>query len=111
MTLPLAVETDKALLRFNLKMFKNGHIDEMKLSLPIKVCICLREQGCWFFAFAISSIVLALLSSGRHHVRSLVLNQMPKTFPCFEHPNALSRSGLSLASSKFIESQISLYVL
>ncbi len=92
-------------------MLRNGHIEELKFSLPINDWICKTVADGSCPTLMISAIVILLLSSGRHQVRSEVLKRMPSTFPFFEQPNAFSKFRHSYANFKLIDSHISLYVL
>jgi hypothetical protein len=85
----------------NLNVFRNGHIEEMKLSLLATDCICNVDTMGALRRFTISDIVFLLLSSGRLQDSVRVLKNIPRTFPSFEHPKALSRSGHCFASSMF----------
>ncbi len=57
--------SDRDAIKLNLNVFKNGHIEEMKLSLPATDCICKVDTMDAWRRFTISDIVFRLLSSGR----------------------------------------------
>ncbi len=55
----------KDAFKLNLNVFRNGHIEEMKLSLLATDCICNVDTMGALRRFTISDIVFLLLSSGR----------------------------------------------
>ncbi len=97
---------DKSEFKLNLNVFRNGHIEEMKLSLPATASICRVDTIDSFSRFTISDIVFHFLSAGRLQDSVRVLKYIPRTFPSVEHPKALSKFGHGFASSMFNWSQM-----